>query len=799
MMTPARARGRWSFRPSGAVSRSGVALHAQARLCGVSAVCVSLERHIGIGLASHWIASMWRQYIPENISLESIIEQAAAYVNESCRDERATAALLKAVPFAALCASLEGHAERRALRETDVDEDDADGCDDEETRILVRAIESVVQQALESAALSEQVPVSSLLDWVALGLHSRHTEVRLTAARMLRMPLEAAAATVDGKQAASSRVCEEVLNRFGAPPCSPSLTGSGTLGCVAMMSQCGARPSGIDRNGVGSTDTPEGDVLVPLLRVLRDDRSTEVASTAAACLLALVRARPNRGAYALLCDPRGRAILLEQMLDGEAGAIALVRAAQLVLCLAGVSEFAATAARQILQEVLQQRIERWDGVAAAAADDDILLRLNLLEALGEFVAQLPSGSELLDELGLFGMLREGEWGRPRRGRSPVAAVDWGDSAFLRHGGDGAAFALPRLDRSQSGGGARGADHRARRRHDRDRQQRWRTGLTAAAAAIVHRWGAPRDPVGKRGEHGGRAGHQRSRHGHPIHRHGHAASGAAFMRVRPEHFGAGSGAARPASFPIVRSAVLGGRCDPLVRQLRRGCRRAAAAGAGCAGGCLSAAASGRAVAAASDPRHRSAPVRRGAAGGAGGVPDADVVALRPAGRSRVAGAGGYAMSGGGRVVVVVVGGGGRCQACRSPRRHRTTRGRGRARLRNGALVAAGGAGAATTAGRHRRPVRATPTAGAEATRVKPVVCVLDRLRVGSRNPSAQSTSQCPVCARCELAATRPRRANRPAACCGPAGGPPRRSTPARRDTDTPGRWRECVRHATALRK
>ncbi|KAK4537185.1 hypothetical protein CDCA_CDCA11G3210 [Cyanidium caldarium] len=349
---------------------------------------------------------MWRQYIPENISLESIIEQAAAYVNESCRDERATAALLKAVPFAALCASLEGHAERRALRETDVDEDDADGCDDEETRILVRAIESVVQQALESAALSEQVPVSSLLDWVALGLHSRHTEVRLTAARMLRMPLEAAAATVDGKQAASSRVCEEVLNRFGAPPCSPSLTGSGTLGCVAMMNQCGARPSGIDQNGVGSTDTPEGDVLVPLLRVLRDDRSTEVASTAAACLLALVRARPNRGAYALLCDPRGRAILLEQMLDGEAGAIALVRAAQLVLCLAGVSEFAATAARQILQEVLQQRIERWDGVAAAADDDDILLRLNLLEALGEFVAQLPSGSELLDELGLFGMLRE---------------------------------------------------------------------------------------------------------------------------------------------------------------------------------------------------------------------------------------------------------------------------------------------------------------------------------------------------------------------------------------------------------
>lgn len=311
---------------------------------------------------------------------DKVLETVQGYVDAGTLTETAALRLLERLPFRALSGTLEELAARDSL-ESSVDEVLGSGRASDSTQMLTKLIEKLVKLSANSAGVRRYVPLEQLLDLIRLGLCSQYVLVRAVTLRLLCVILDRKEMPEEFCQLAA----DTILERFGP------------------VQENGDRPiqvaGGEGSAGLRSPSSADFDLLLRLLEVFRDDPSTETAALCEKVLKHLVELRPLRGAVALLHDGRGAHILVAEMLAGEAGSVALIRALNLLLELCDRSSVVENAARRLLPSTLVSRVAE-----RIRVDEDMLLRLNLLDILGGFMKRSAVAAELLDQVAVFDVL-----------------------------------------------------------------------------------------------------------------------------------------------------------------------------------------------------------------------------------------------------------------------------------------------------------------------------------------------------------------------------------------------------------
>jgi hypothetical protein len=312
---------------------------------------------------------------------DKVLDAAQKCVEAGALTESGALGLLEHLPFEVLGWTLEELAVRDS-QDAAPDDVPHSGSVDEEVETLAKLMEKLVKLSANCAQVRRYLPLGQLLDLIRLGLYSRHVLVRTVTLRLLCLILN--------RKEMPEEFClvaaDTIIERFDAGRDEDALQPNAALPTTDSVSPSTPR----------STDS---DLLLRLLKVFRDDDSIQVAALCERALKQLVELKPLRGAVALLHDRRSSHILVQEMLAGEAGSVALIRALNLLLGLCDHSSVVEIAARRLLPSVLVQRV-----AARVHIDEDMLLRLNLLDILGTFMQHSAVAAELLDQVAVFDTL-----------------------------------------------------------------------------------------------------------------------------------------------------------------------------------------------------------------------------------------------------------------------------------------------------------------------------------------------------------------------------------------------------------
>jgi len=312
---------------------------------------------------------------------DKVLDTVREYVDAGALSECAALDLLERLPLPLLGWTLEEYAVRASLEASDSDAVPSDNIFDS-IRVLTKTMEKLVKLSATSARVRHLVPIEQVLQLIQLGLSSRYPLVRTAALRLLCLLLE----RNDLPEAFCQQVADTIIERFESTnELRPEIEA--------------AQAPGPEVDAPSTTAQHASDILSLVLLSFRDDPSTEAAGLCEKILKNLVQLKPFRGAVVLFSEARGAQILVQEMLSGAAGAVAHIRALNLLLEICDYSSVAEIAARRLLPTVLVAKI-----AAPVRLDEDLLLRLNLLDVLGAFMQRSAIAAELLDQISVFDVL-----------------------------------------------------------------------------------------------------------------------------------------------------------------------------------------------------------------------------------------------------------------------------------------------------------------------------------------------------------------------------------------------------------